>query len=80
MLDNNSKEENDATKISDSGKNQRKNSNGLTIASKTQRAIHHLAINKKGKEIKKYIDFLCINIFSTWRPKLLMDVFILTEH
>ena len=41
MLDNDSKEENDATKISDSSKNQIKNSNGLTIMTKTQRYIHH---------------------------------------
>ena len=80
MLDNNSNEENDSTKISDSSKNQSKNSNGLTITTKTQRDIHHLAINKNDKEIKEYIDSLCIDMFTPWEPKLLMDVFILTEH
>ena len=52
MLDNNSKEENDVTKISESSMNQSKNSNGLTIMTKTQRGIHHLVINKKDEEIK----------------------------
>ena len=80
MLDNDSKEENDATKISDSSKNQSKNSNGLTITTKTQRDIHHLAINKNNKEIKEYIDSLCIDMFTPWEPKLLMGVFILTVH
>ena len=39
MLDNQSKEEIDATKISDSSKNSNKNSSGVTIMSKTQRDI-----------------------------------------
>ena len=47
---------------------------------KTQRDIHHLAINKNDIEIKKYIDSLCIDMFSSWRPKLLMDIFILKGH
>ena len=68
------------TKISDLSKNQSKNSNGLTITTKTQRDIHHLAMNKNDKEIKEYIDSLCINIFSLWEPKLLMNVFISIEH
>ena len=80
MLENNSKEEVDATKISDSSKNPSQDLNGLTIMTKAQRDIHHLAINKNDKEIKEYIDSLCINMFSPWEPKLLMDVFILTEH
>ena len=80
MLENNSNEENHSTKISESSKNQSKNSNGLTITTKTQRDIHHLAINKNDKEIKEYIDSLCIDMFTPWEPKLLMDVFILTEH
>ena len=50
------KKGNDATKISDSSKNQSKNSNGLKIITKTQRDIHHLAINKNKKESKEYID------------------------
>ena len=41
LLENNSKEENDATKISDSSKNQSKNSNGLTITTKIQKDINH---------------------------------------
>ena len=80
MLENNSNEENDSTKISDSSNNQSKNSNGLTITTKTQRDIHHLAINKNDKEIKECIDSLCIDMFTRWEPKLLMDVFLLTEH
>ena len=68
LLDNNSKEENDSTKISDSRKNESKNSNGLTISTKTQRDIYHLAINKNGKEIEEYIDSLYINMFLPWRP------------
>ena len=80
LLDNNYKEENDATKISDSSKNQSKYSNGLTITTKTQRDIHHLAINKNNKEIKVYVDSLCIDMFSPRRLKLLMYVSILTEH
>ena len=47
---------------------------------KTQRNIHHLAINKNDKEIKEYTDFLCFDMLSLWEPKLLMDVFILTKH
>ena len=80
MLENNSNEENHLTKISDSSNNQSKNSNGLTITTKTQRDIHHLAINKNNKEIKEYIDSLCIDMFTQWEPKLLMDVFILSDH
>ena len=80
MLDKDSKEENDATQILDSSNNQSKNSNGLTIMTKTQIDIHNLAINKNYKEIKEYIDSLCINMFSPWERKLLMDVYILTEH
>ena len=80
MLDNNFNEENDSTKITDSSKNESKNSNGLTITTKTQRDIHCLAINKNNKEIKEYIDSLCIDMFTPWEPKLLMDVYILTEH
>ena len=41
------KEENDSKKILDSSKNQSKNSNGLTITTKTQRDIHHLAIKNQ---------------------------------
>ena len=37
MLDINSNEENDLTKISDSSKNESMNSNDLTITTKTQR-------------------------------------------
>ena len=80
LLDNNSKEENDATKISDSNKNQSKNSNGITTTTKTQRDIHHLVINKNDKKVKEYIDSLSIDMFSPLQPKLLMDVVILTEH
>ena len=47
---------------------------------KTQRDIHLLAINKNDKEIKEYIYSLCIDMFSPWESKLLMDVVILTEH
>ena len=79
LLDNNSKEENDTTKMSNSSKNQSKNSNGFTIITKAQRDIYHLA-NKNDKEIKQYIDSLCFDMFSSWEPKLLMDAFILTEH
>ena len=50
------------------------------LTTKTQRGIHHLAINKNNKEIKEYIDSLCINMFSPWEPKLLMEVLILTEN
>ena len=53
MFENNSNEENDLTKISESSKNQSKNSNDLTITTKTQRDIHHLAMNKNDKEIKE---------------------------
>ena len=60
MLDNNSKEENDLTKISDSSKNESKNSNGLTIMTKTQRDIHHLVI--KTKLIKKSKNTLILYI------------------
>ena len=80
MLDKDSKEENNVTKISESSNNQSKNLYGLIITTKTQRDIHHLAINKNDKKIKEYIDSLCIDMFSPWEPKLLMDVFILTEH
>ena len=80
MLDNNSNEENDLTKISDSSKNQSKNSNGFIIMTKTQRDIHHLAINENDEEIKEYIESLCINMYSSWKSKLLMDAFILIEH
>ena len=80
LLHNNSKEKNDATKISDSRTNESKNSNGLTIMNKTQRDIHQLAINKNDKRIKEYIDSLCIDMFTPWEPQLLMDVFLLTEH
>ena len=79
MLDNNSKEENDSTKITDSSKKQSTNSNGFTITTKTQRDIHHLAINKNDKEIKEYINSLRIDMLTPWDPKLLMDDFILTE-
>ena len=65
-MHNEAKEEKDATTIPYSRKNQSKNSNGFTIMSKTQRDIHHLAINKNDKEIKEYIDSLCIDIFSPW--------------
>ena len=68
MLENNSNEENDSTKISESSKNESKNSNGLTITTKTQRDIHHLAMHKNDKEIKEYIYSLCIDMFSPWRP------------
>ena len=68
------------TKISDSSKNQSKNSNRLTISTKTPRDIHHLTINKNNKEIKENIDSLCIDMFSPCEPKLLMDIFILEEH
>ena len=64
MFDNDSKEENDSTKIIDSSNNQSKNSYGLTITTKTHRDIHHLAINKNNKEIKDYIDSLCIDMFT----------------
>ena len=67
-------------KISDSSKNESKNSYDLTITTKTQRDIHPLAMNKNDKEIKEYIDSFCINMFSPWVPKLLMDVFMLTDH
>ena len=79
MLDNNSKGENDLAKISDSSKNQSKNSNGFTITTKTQKDSHPVAIDKNDKEIKEYIDYLCIDLFTPWEPKLLMYVFILTE-
>ena len=65
--------------MSDSSKNQSKNSNGFTITTKTQRDIHHLAINKNDKEIKKYINSLCNDMFTPWEPKLLIGVFLLTE-
>ena len=78
MLDNGSKVENDATKISDLSNNQSKNSNGLTIITKSD--IHHLAINKNDKEIKEYLVLLYFNMFSPWEPELLMDVFMLTEY
>ena len=80
MLDNCSKEEIDATKISDSSKNVSKNSNSLTIMTKAQNNIHHLAIHKSDKEMKEDIDSLCFNMFSPWELKSLMDVFILAEH
>ena len=80
MLENISNNENHLTKISESSIDESKNSNGLTITTKTQRDIHHLAMNKNDKEIKEYIDTLCIDMFSPWVPKLLMDVFILSEH
>ena len=80
MLGNNFNEENDSTKMLDSSKNQSKNLNGLTITSKTQRDIHRLAINKNDKEIKQYFDSLYIDMFTPWEPKLLMNVFIWTEH
>ena len=53
-------------KISDSSEIQSKNSNGLTIMTKTQRDFDRLAINKNDKEIKEYIDTLCFNMFSPW--------------
>ena len=52
--------------------------NDLTIMNKTQRDIHHLAINKNDKELKEFIDSLCFVTFSS--PNLLMCVFILAEH
>ena len=60
-----------STKISDSSKNQSKNSNGVTIMTNTQRDLHHLAINKNDKKIKEYNDYLCFDIFLPWEPKLL---------
>ena len=80
MLDNDVKEENDATKISDSCDDLSKNSNGLTDFTKTQRNIHHLTINTNDKEIKEYINSLWFDMFLPWEPKLLMDIFILAEY
>ena len=80
MLNNDTKEQNEDKKIANSSKNQINESDGLTIMTKTKTDIHHLAMNKNNEEIKNYIDSLCIDMFSPWKPKLLMDVFILTDH
>ena len=77
LLDNDSKEEIDATKISNSSKNPSKTSNSLTIMTTIQRDIHHLAINKNDKEIK---DSFCFDMFSLWEPNLEINIFILTEY
>ena len=52
----------------------------LPLQPKHKKDIHHLAVNKIKKEIKEYMNSLFINMFSPWERKLLMDVFILTEH
>ena len=36
--------------------------------------------NKNDRKLMEYIDSVCSEMFSPWVPKLLMDVFILTQH
>ena len=47
---------------------------------KTKRDIQNLPIDKNDKEIKEYINYLYFDMFLPWKPKLLMELFIMAEH
>ena len=50
------------------------------MLSKEQESNPKLHLNNNDQTLMDYIDSVCSDMFSPWVPKLLMDVFILSEH
>ena len=54
--------------------------NGLTIISSKEKVDSNFPFNKNDRKLMECIDSVCLEMFAPWVPKLLMDVFILTQH
>ena len=50
------------------------------MSSKEQESDPMFHLNNNDQKLMDYIDSVCLDMFSPWEPKLLMDVFILSEH
>ena len=54
--------------------------NGLTIMLSKEELNSNFPFNKNDRKLMEYIDSVCSKMFSPWVPKILMDIFILTQH
>ena len=52
----------------------------FTIMSSKEQIDSNFPCNNNDMNLMKYMDSVCSEIFSPWVPKLLMEVFILTQH
>ena len=57
-----------------------KGKNGLTVKTSKEEVNSNFPFNQYDRKLMEYIDSVSSEMFSPWLPKLLMDVFILTQH
>ena len=67
-------------KLTENKDNFNKGINSLTTKTSKEELNSNFPFNNNDRKLMEYINSVCSEMFSPWVAKLLMDVFILTQH